>query len=192
MAHPGIRRKKGGTRQRHRRRFPAPIRQAAPGPVLSATNEAGRQRVALDIPADAQQPAGGLDDMRFESALIDRSFTHALSQQLKPHRMGSCYPMHEPREALGSRRADDEMPVIVHDTVGDNRHRMLRQPCSENLEEVAIILRSQEQRHSAITAVDDVKIVFGIQASGSSRHIGTSWISKANAEPAKPRPVPHL
>jgi hypothetical protein len=43
---------------------------------------------------------------------------------MPPLRMGQCEPIHEPREIPILSRPDHEMPVIRHDTVGQESHRV--------------------------------------------------------------------
>jgi hypothetical protein len=62
---------------------------------LCPTDEAGAQRVPLDVSTDANELTRFLNQMRFESALVDRPFADSLPLQAKPHRMGSRYPVKE-------------------------------------------------------------------------------------------------
>ena len=84
--------------------------------------------------------------------------------------MGSCYPVHEPREPCRSRPAKDQVPVIGKDAVGDQWDAVTPEAFSQNLQKLAIILWPQEDRRASDAAIDDMEVVFVLQGSGSSRH----------------------
>jgi hypothetical protein len=66
--------------------------------------------------------------------------------------------MKQARESFRSRRPDHEVPVIREDAVGENRHRVPFEPLSQNLKELAIISRFEEERRLGGGAVDDVEV----------------------------------
>ena len=110
--------------------------------------------------------------MRFEASLVDRALAHRLSPGVESHGMGSCYPMQQPREPRRSRSAQQQVPVVRHDAIGHQRHLMVGQAVSQNLQKLAIIPGSQEDGRSADAAIDDVEVVFVLKGSGTSRHDG--------------------
>lgn len=109
---PGAGRQELSARERYGPVTSEPICQTSPRPVLRSVNQTRRQRVTFDIPTDANQRPGLINDKRLESALIDRAVPNCLLPPAKSDRMGSGYPMQQGGKLVRSRRTDHQMPVV--------------------------------------------------------------------------------
>jgi hypothetical protein len=67
----------------------AAIGQAAPWPILRATNESGRQSIALDVSTGLNEDVRGIDAFGLESALVDRAVADRLVSDAESHGVGS-------------------------------------------------------------------------------------------------------
>ena len=157
VVHPALGREKGRRRQRHFLPHRHALGEAAPGPVLCPPHEPGCQRISLDVPAHPDELVRGVDGVRLEAALIDRSLTLCLTAPMHSLRMGSCDPLHQSREPLRSHGSHDQVPVIDYQTVGHQAHRMPLESLVQDLEKASIISGILKERRPCGTAVDDVK-----------------------------------
>jgi hypothetical protein len=146
------------------------IGQAAPRPVLGASNEPGGERVPFDRAADSKEAVWRGDHLHIQTFPVNRRAVQAWPGALQPDGMGICYPLDQARESHRARGAEHEMPVIVHDAVREQRQWMPFKAFAHNLQEVPIILRPEKQRSRERRSMNDVKIVVGGGLRGGSRH----------------------
>lgn len=181
----------GGEERRRRQRNPGiemkPLRQAAPGPVLRATDELRRQRIPFDIPAHANELRRAPDRERLETALIERFLPDGLVSTMPSNRMGSSYPSHEPRKGRRGRCVDHQVPVVGEHAVRHESHRIPFEACAENPEKRAIVERARENREPAHSSVDDVEEWAGQRMARATRHKGLG-LRKRHAGRLESRP----
>ena len=134
------------------------IGEAAPRPVFSAAHQRASQRVPLDIAARAHEGVGPLQRHGEVAPLIDGPLSHRLVIPVPPDCVGSRYPVHEADELVSSRRLEHEMPVIGHDAVGEQLHRISGEPFLQDCDERAIIRAARENRHAPDAAIDNVDV----------------------------------
>lgn len=170
MPNPGLRRHEGRAAQRQRWDGAQTIRKAAPRPVLRAADQPCSQSVPLDVPADAEQPIRSGYCLQGEALRIYRGTMQTRTSALQPDGVGSCYPCDQPRESRRTRCTEHEMPVIVHDAVRKQRKWMTLQPFTHNLQEVPIILRSEQQRRRERSSMNHMKVAVGVCLPGGSQH----------------------
>jgi hypothetical protein len=147
-------------RRRHEReigRRAKTVRQAAPRPVLRATDEASFERVPLDVPAHAHEHAGFLDGEGLEATLVDGSLTDALAVAVPPPRVGSAYPVHQPRQPVRVDWTHDEVEVVRQHAVGDEPRGMAAEALIERGQKGPIIGGALKERRLSHAAIDDVK-----------------------------------
>jgi hypothetical protein len=160
-------------RCRHERQFgrrAETVRQAAPRPVLRATDEASFERVPLDVPAHANEHASFLYDEGLETTLVDGSLTDALAVAVPPPRVGSAYPVHQLRQPVRVDRTHDEVEVVRQNAVGDEPHGMAAQALIEHGQKGPIIGGALKERRLSHAAIDDVKEPRRRCVARSSRH----------------------
>lgn len=100
------------------------------------------------------------------------------------HRVGNCYPMHQPRQARWVDWTHHQVPVIGHHAVGNQSSRVAFEPLAEHLQERAVVCWPPEQRGLPGAPVDDVEIRFTVTASTSPGHKWASSPSKRDAQAA--------
>jgi hypothetical protein len=66
--------------------------------------------------------------------------------------------MHQERESFGSRRADQQVPVVREDAVRDDGDRVAPQALPQNLKKLAVFSGFDEERRLCGGAVDQVEI----------------------------------
>jgi hypothetical protein len=170
VPNPGLGRHEGGSAQRQGRGGAQTICQAAPRPVLCATDEAHSECVPLDVPADAEQAIWSADGLQRAAFEVNRSPFQAWASALQPSGMGSCYPCDQPRESRCTRGTEHEVPVIVHDGVREQREWMPFEPFTHNLQKVPVILRPEEHRGRQRGSMNYVKVAVAICLPGGSQH----------------------
>jgi len=153
--------------------LPKPIREARPRPVLCASHQVRIERAPFNEPAHVQQSIGRCDRFDFEAIFVNGRVAERWTDEPNADRVGSCYPLHKPREEPRSRGASDEMPVVIHHAVGLHGDRIPLQALAENQQEVAIILGSQKERRAAVAAVDNMKVPFRVETTIVSQH---GWV----------------
>src|SRR5581483_11713021 len=121
---PRLRGQKRRRRERDLAAAVAAFREAAPRPVLRATDEPGAQSVAFDVPAGAHELVGRANGDALEAALIDGPLADGLTMMLPSHGMGNGYPVQELRERAGIDRAQHQVPVIREDAVRQQPRRV--------------------------------------------------------------------
>jgi hypothetical protein len=146
------------------------VRQAAPRPVLRPTDEAGSERVPLDVTTHANELARLLDREGFEATLVDRSLTDAVAVAVPPPRVGSAYPVHQLRQPLRLGRTHDEVEVVWQHAVADEPHGMASKTLIEHGQKGPIIGGALKERRLSHAAIDDVKKPRRRRMAGSSRH----------------------
>ena len=118
--------------------------QAGPRPVLGSSNQAGLERVALHLSADANQIADRRDFHGSKATLVDRSLADRMAVAIQPARVGRRDPVEAPRERCGVSWTHNQVPVGGHHGVGDEAHGVLLQRFAQNREKGAIIGRLRE------------------------------------------------
>ncbi len=181
MTHPGIGRHEGSPAERDALILTEPIRQARPGPVLSAPDQAGTECAAFHRATDAQEPIRRGNGLEFEPVLVDGRLAQRRPHEPDADRMGSRYPLDQSREHPGSRRTGHEIPVVVPHAIRLHGDGKALQSLAQNLQKIAIVLRSEEQRHAAVAAMNDVKVSVWIEAMVVTRHGCDPVRSKASA-----------
>jgi len=91
--------------------------QIAPPPVLSPVDQAGPQRVSLDVAAERVEVVVGLNRERLEPALIEMTRTGRLPLSVPSLRMRERDLADEPRQQAVFLGPGDKMPVVRHQTV---------------------------------------------------------------------------
>jgi hypothetical protein len=164
------------------------IGDAAPRPVLCSMDEAGLQRIALDIPADAYENGGLVDWRRFEAPLIDGPVAACMAALMQPHRMGSRDPMHQSRKVVRARLRQHEVPVIRQDAVAQELGRMALEAVAQNGKESAIITRRAEKRLLSHRSIQHVKKCTGSTMTGTSGHPNLSLVMTDALDRARAMP----
>ena len=115
------------------------------------------QGISLDVPAHVYKLRRPLDGVRVKTSLVHRPLADGLVVTMPADRVGSGDPLHERRELPGASRTHDEMPMVRHDAVGNQLHRMQRQALLEDREKGPIIGSIHEDPNFSDTAIDDMK-----------------------------------
>jgi hypothetical protein len=147
---------KRGRHERQAGRRAQTVRQAAPRPVLRATNEAGSQGVPLDVATHANELARFDDDEGFEATLIDGSLADAVAAAVPPLRVGSADPVHVLRQAARVGWTHDEVEMVRQHAVGDEPYWMAAKTLVEGGQKGPIIGGALKERHLSHAAIDDV------------------------------------
>jgi hypothetical protein len=146
------------------------VGQAAPRPVLRASDEAGPKRVPLDVPTHAHELARFLDRIGLEATLVDGSLTDAVAVAAPPPRVGSAYPIHQLRQPVRVGRTQDEVELVRQNAVGDEPYGMLPKALLEHGQKGPIIGGALKERRLTHAAIDDVKEPRRRRVVRSSRH----------------------
>ncbi len=131
--------------------------RAAELPVLSPIAEIRPQRVALHVAEHCEQVLVLFNRKRFETPLVKMARSLGSIISVPAHRMGVRQPAEEVGELLVCFRADDEVPVIRHDTIGENRQGLSLERLLQNTLEGLIVFLLLEQRQSSHRAVKHVE-----------------------------------
>lgn len=130
--------------------------QATPPPGFRPLHQSSPEGVALHVPAHRQQMLVGLDHEGFEPPLIQMPCSDRLPMGMPPLRMGERQPAHESRQVTILSRPDDEMPVVRHDTVGQQSHRHAFTGLRQDPFKRAVVAFVVEQALSPIRTVQHV------------------------------------
>jgi len=144
-AQPRVRRQEPCGDQRHAGLRVIPLRGAAPRPVLGAWHEAGSERLRFDGLTGPPQVNGRLQHFNLQWPGRGQ-WTGRAPNPLVARGMGSRYPLQQRHQPRRSRGADDELPVVGHDAVRDQSHRMALEALAQDPEKRAVIRGSQEFR----------------------------------------------
>jgi len=98
-----------------------------------------------------------LDGKAFEAALVEMSVAYFMVMLLPASRVGHGEAGHECRELPGSRRAEEQMPVIRHDAVGEEADGNGCKGVSHDAFEGGEVLVFLEDFAAADAAVEDMK-----------------------------------
>src|SRR6185295_6897243 len=93
------------------------LREAGPLPVLRPRYKTRLQWIALDVFADCQKVPVGIDDVRFETALIDGSATRAPTRPMPMFAVSCGEPLHELRDLALVGWLHHKMKVCGHQAV---------------------------------------------------------------------------
>lgn len=113
--------------------MPEPFGQTAPGPVLRAFHEAGPEGVTLHAPAHLHQFGRTPNRAGVKAPLVHWALAVRPVKHMPAHGMGAGYPSHEARERIGVGRTQHDVPVIGHDAVGEQAHRIARESLGQGL-----------------------------------------------------------
>jgi hypothetical protein len=94
--------------------------QARPRPILGTINQAGAQRVTLDVAQHRKQVLVLLDGERLESPQPDVA-AGSVVLQLATH-MRRHQPMHPPAELAVVAGSDDQVEVVGHEAIAEQSH----------------------------------------------------------------------
>jgi hypothetical protein len=134
----------------------SPSSRTAPAPLLRSFDQPCTHRIPFDVTTDRQHILSGFDGKGLEASLIDMPFSYAVSMLMPPLRMREGQPIHEARKIPVLSGPDDEMPVIRHDTVGQESHCCSRTGLNQHPFKRRIIAIVIEQRPAGIRSVQDV------------------------------------
>ena len=159
LAEPGVGNEESRRHEWHSRLRLEPFRRAAPRPVLGTLDQSSAQRASLDVAARAEQVGRLSEYVDLEATAAGSSMPGRSPDAAPAHVMGSGYPSHEFRELTWVGGASNEVPVIRHDAVRNQPHRVAMEAVAENREKCAIVRRPQEEGRAASCVVDGVKEV---------------------------------
>ena len=142
--------------------------QATPQPLLCPSHHLRPHRVGLYIPEDSQEVVVILHPETLEAALVHVPAPRAaMLGMIAPH-MGHPHPTQEPPNRLIRPQPDQQMPVVGHQAVGEQLHRLALQALNENLLRIRVLRSILEELHAGVPAVQDVVDQPGFYGSGGS------------------------
>ena len=107
---------------------PPPGIQPAPWPILRTEDQTGPGGVGFDISADVEEVAFLLNGEALEATLIKVPAAAGVIVGVVATHVSYAYPTHESAERIVGSRANHQMPVVAHQTVGEQINRVALQP----------------------------------------------------------------
>lgn len=128
--------------------------EARPGPVLRPSRKARAERVPLDVTDHSDQEVVVLDQEPLESALPDMTavvVVFPIALDMRGHE-----PLHPAGEVAVSKRSDDKVEMVGHQTVCQQTHRQPYRRLADRLEESLVIPRLMKNLGSGVPPIQDV------------------------------------
>jgi hypothetical protein len=130
------------------------INGGLPHPTIRRANQFAPYRVAFDIPQHGQQVIILFDRKRLEPPLPEVSTGFVML--VIPSHMGVLYPVHPRAEVAIGLRLHDQMEVIGHVAVAEDRQRQFDAGVADGLDEGLVVFGFMEDLIPGVTTVDDV------------------------------------
>ncbi len=159
------------------------FRGAAPGPVLGSRDEAGPQRLLLNLAARTQQVGGSP-----EAQELGRCDGVPCGQRVPLERtpalhVGMGYPGRQSGDAVRVSRACDNMPMGGHEAVRNESDGIPAEALAQNREKPAIVVRPEQRVGAPRPTLHDVKEILRSGLLAGIRHVTTSPGAEERSKP---------
>ena len=130
--------------------------ESAPSPLLGTLHQFGAHGVGLDVAAEREEVLVLCHGKALVSPLVQVSCPPAVIVLVVPADVRHPDPPHQPPQRNVGPRPDDQMPVIGHQAVSQQSHRITLQPLDQHLlegVEVALLLK---QSQASVPPIEDL------------------------------------
>ena len=134
-----------------------PTPQARPPPILRTLDQPRANGIPLHVTKDGKQVFVGFDRKGLVRSLINVSTTDCLTAHVPTAHVGNRQAVHELGQVPIVFGPEHEMPMVGHNQVAQNAHRLLRQRFPHHLLEGREVGILAENPRASIRTIDDVK-----------------------------------
>jgi len=133
-----------------------PSPESAPLPLFGALHQSGAQGIGLDVAAQCQEVIVLRHGKTLEPPLVEVSAAAAVVVLVVAAHMRDADPAHPTSQRLVGLGSNHEVPMVGHQTVGEQFHRIALQPFRQHLLERRKIFRLMKNPHPAVPTVQNV------------------------------------
>ena len=144
--------------------------ETGPTPILRAFDQAGSNRIPLDIPTHPAEVAVAVNWNCLEPSLIDCAKPREAAYVLPSSGVRGFEPVHEARERAVDGRSQHEMPMGGHAAVRKNVNLLALEGLFDQPFECVVVARIFEEDRAFGSSIECVKVQTRRSVSSSSRH----------------------
>ena len=130
--------------------------QSAPSPLLSTFHQFAAHRDGLDVSAEHEKVLVLCHGNAMESPLVQVPRTTAVTVLVVPADVRHTHPAHQPPQRHGGPRPDDKMPMVEHQAISQQIHRITLQPLGQHSLERVVVALLVKQSQATVSAIENV------------------------------------